>query len=349
MRQTESLLAVHFAIALRVAFAALGAALLPSCVVVGAVVLAPFELAASGPAPTLDAPEDPKLAERASGTLVIANGTGTITLIDLPSFAERQLEIGGTVIAATAPDEAGRVAYLREEWPLPQAILAFCFGVGKKTTILAVRSVDGGEERILAEVQSNRPGRSIELSPRGGRVLHFDTERRFDVFDIESGARLPVQALHSPLETPRLHREGDRLVYSRDASVNAGSDPIDRRIVTWEINLASGEERELHEDVRVPADTLDEIESLQLNYEHFPEADWPRGRIGSSVLVVAPNVAIYEGLPSPQAGARTYLSFTNPDFERSIRLGEREGSATMTLFPRFKLGTFAFTPRRFVR
>lgn len=348
MRQPKLVLAFHFAIALRIAIAVLVATLVPSCAVVGAVVLAPFQLAASGPAPTLDGPEDPSLASSVSGTLVVADGSSAITLIDLPSCAARRFEIGGTVIAATAPDDAGRVAYLREDWAFHRAAGAVLFGAGEPTTVLAVRSVDGGEERILAEVRSNRPGRSIELSRRGGRVLHYDTSTRFDVFDLDSGARLPVAPLQSPLETPRLHRDGDRLVYSRYSAADADAEPLSRRIATWEIDLSTGEERELHEDVRTPADTLEEVESLQLDFTYFPEGDWPTGRVDSSALLVGPNLAIYAGFPSAQAGARTYLSFTNPDFERSIRLGERKGRATMTLFPRFKSGTFAFTPQRFV-
>jgi hypothetical protein len=348
MHQPKLVPADHFAIAFRIAFAALVAVLLPGCAVVAAVTLAPFQLAASGPAPTLDAPEDPSLAERASGTLVIADGSGTVTLIDLPSCAERRLEIGGTVIAATAPDEAGRIAYLREEWPLPQAILAFCFGVGKNTTVLAVRSLDGGEERVLAEVRSNRPGRSIELSRRGGRVLHHDTHTRYDVFDLDSGARVQIPPLLRPSGTPRLDAEGRRLVYGRRA-VNeihwAGSVG---RLDTWEIDLETGLERELHGGQPTSSDTLDEVTELALDYEYPPGSNSPPGRIGPCVFELTPDLVIYEGLPGPEAGAREYFSTLYPSFERSIRLGEREGSATMTLFPRFRTGTFAFTPQRFV-
>lgn len=348
MRQPSSFLAPHFAVALRIALAALVATSLPSCAVVAAVTLAPFQLAASGPAPTLDAPEDPSLATRVSGTLVVADGSSAITLIDLPSCAARRLEIDGTVIAATAPDDAGRVVYLREEWAFHQAAGALLFGAGKPTTVLAVRSVDGGEERILADVRSNRPGRSIELSRRGGRVLHYDTHTRYDVFDLDRGERISVPALRQPREAPRLDAEGRRLLYERSVDEWTRTAKSGGPVATWEIDLETGLERELHAGPPTPSDALDEIETLELGYPDAPKFSSPPGRVGSRVLVLAPDLAIYEGLPGPQAGARSYLSFTHPDFERSIRLGEREGSATMTLLPRFKQGTIAFTPRRFV-
>ncbi len=323
-------------------------ALVPGCAVVSGLVLAPFQLAASGPAPTLDAPEDPSLATCVSGTLVVADGSSAITLIDLPSCAARRVEIGGTVIAATAPDDAGRIAYLREEWAWHQAADAMLLGAGKPTTVLAVRSVHGGEERVLAEVRSNRAGRSIELSRRGGRLLHYDTHTRYDVFDLDSGARLKVPPLSRPFGTPRLDAEGRRLVYGRRAANEIQWTGAVGRLVTWEIDLETGLERELHGGQPTSSDTLDEVTELALSYEHPPGSNSPPGRIGPCMFELSPDLVIYEGLPGPEAGAREYFSTLYPSFERSIRLGGREGSSSMTLFPRFRTGTFAFTPQRFV-
>src|SRR5688572_28904089 len=90
--------------------AAIGLGLLVALQVLSACI-APRALRVRIPAPTLEAPDSPELADTLSGTLIAVRRQGSVTLVDLPIRREVHLDLGKRVSRVAGPDESGQIVY----------------------------------------------------------------------------------------------------------------------------------------------------------------------------------------------------------------------------------------------
>lgn len=321
----------------------------------------PRALRGRTPAPTMDAPDSPELADAVSGTLTAVRFGGAATVIDLPSRRELRLDLGRRVRRAAGPDESGRIVYEARN-PRWWEIFPFdLFTLGDKRQALFVRSLGGGRARVLREYRSwGSDGDQLQISRRGGRVLYRvnDDLRVYDV----GGRELFRRRFHSiDHRSAWIDDDGARLHFERLEPQDLAGPRIPYDLREWRavsIDLSTGEERlESNSSVKPrPADSLTQRRTAgRFSPSEVADllarprtTDDPRGALagdlGGDVVEFERGPTIYFGLAGPEDGARAFRSY-GPT-EHSLRLGERGTGKTLNLVRRFEPGAWAFTDVR---
>lgn len=314
--------------------------------------MTPYAIAASGPAPTIDIEESSELVDGMSGTLTAADASGVVTFVDLPTLRTTRFDVDGEPVCVSGPDEGGRIAYVVRYVPWHQQALNFLLGIGRERAALRVRCSKGGPATVLREM-SEHASRAVEvqLSRRGGRVLLFRPPRELWVFDLERGELFHRRVEDQVVRSPWLDDDGAHLNYERRPRLEPGVVPADLDVARWfsvRVDLASGEVQETWDNgasaLRGPLGRR----WVARPYRPADEArsNSPPGSLGMTSLDFDDGRTIYAGLARRDARARSFLSFTAPDFEHSLRLGEQHSARTRTLVPRFQLGAWTFTDVR---
>jgi len=323
-----------------------------SCGAVAAVVAAPYAVAQSGPAPTVEGEEAAELCDGLHGTLVAADESGRTTLVDLPTLRTTQVDLDGSPVCVSGPDDFGRIAYVARYTPWHQLVLGFLLGIGRERAALRVQSALGHEGVELASMSEHAAhGLQVQLSRRGGRVLLFRRARVLRVFDIERGELFRRDARSPLIRAAWLDDDGATLHFEERAS-NVGGVPIgDLSAARWRsvrIDLATGEVRETDDDGASATRAVRPYRWSERAYRAptTAESDERVDDLGLTQLEFEDGRRIYPGLSRPDARARGFLSFQAPAFEHALRLGERDGTRTRTLVPRVALGAWTFSEVR---
>jgi len=308
-------------------------------------------------APTVAAVDSPELADGTSGVLVAAGRSGEVTVVELPSRRTRRLDIGRRATMVAGPDEAGRIVYEARDPRWWEFFPFTMFTDDGEREALFVKSVHGGDARVLCDYRATGYVRNVlELSKRGGRVLYVvDGDAR--VFDVESGRMLFRANVGMERRDPWLDDDGEVLHFERIEPVSAVGPRIpydQRRWLPICVDLASGEEREGC-DARTRAASgfgwvkrshwgrgpraANELPTVER--EHVDEREQLPGDIGGPAIEFNDGRTLYEGYARPSDGARGFRGYGT--FEHSIRLGERSTGRTLTLAPRFESGVWTFS------
>lgn len=316
-----------------------------SCAAVATVVSAPIVVMyalATPRAPTLDTPETPELLAQVHGSVVVADGQGHLLVAALPGGELRELPTHGTAVAASAIDGQGRVVYVGRTIPWTKPV----FGLGADRFELRVRSLATGEERTLTDWREQHGYLGDDgIRIAGGRVFCSDPAGRPRVFDLNTQQELDLSWWDGRIQGKRLSADGSRLIGRTDSPVwdrigrlLQGNVAVD--LATQQIVAAASDEP----DYRPPGIDLDgnyvsiagSGGSTQGIQEHLPGCTGPWNFISD-------RLAIYEGLASPASHPQSWVGFRWPNFERSIRLRDVESKQTVTIVPRFKLGSWAYS------
>jgi hypothetical protein len=339
---------------------AIGLALLIA-LLLGSGCMPPRALRGRAPAPTIDAPDSPELADALSGTLTAVQYGGAATIVDLPSRRELRLDLGRRVRMVAGPDELGRIVY---EARNPRWWEFFPFDVftpGDDRRALFVRSLGGGRPRVLREYESSGSGGDqLQISRRGGRVLYlFDDDLR--VYDV-GGRELLRQRFHNiDHREAWIDDDGARLHFERLEPTDPAGPMIPYALRGWlavSIDLSTGEERIESHPPQKPyvasmsngrgrfwggAPTMVLVRLAEPRSTHDPRGELP-GDLDDDALEFASGATIYHGLAAPEDGA--YGFWRLGPTEHSLRLGERSTGKTLNLVRRFEPGVWNFTDVR---
>lgn len=311
-------------------------------------------------APTLDQRDAPELAQAIKGTLVAARYGGALTLVDLPTRRELQLDLGCRVTLIAGPDEEGRIVYEAER-PLWWEFFPLTLFTDGERRALVIRSLHTGREQELLAYRTTSYGENqLLISRRGGRVVYvvsddlrvFDAgggelwrgrwsvpeQRKLQIDD--DGARLHFEQVEVPrVEIPSLPYEswparrvslelatGDRLF---DAPALVGrTGPLSRRrgdiLWWWSPSVISAE--------------------LATRSKSGVSRGGLVGDLGGDLLELPSGLAIHAGLASSADGARGFRD--HGPTEHSLRLGQRSTGKTLSLVRCFEPGAWCFSDVR---
>jgi hypothetical protein len=341
--------------AARLARIAIGLALLVALSLLAGCI-APRALRVPVPAPTLDAPDSPELAEALSGTLIAVRRQGNVTFVDLPSRREAHLDLGKRVDLVAGPDESGRIVY---EAPNPRwwDFFPLTLFIDRRREALFVRSIGGGRARVLLECKPASSSTSLlQISRRGGRVAYAVGDD-LRVYDVEGRELFRCEWSRSTDRNAWLDDDGEVLHFERIEPLNLAGPTIPNEQRRWRpvsIDLSTGEARiESHAQARSMAGSWTKRKALwnssapnvaELFTQPRVTAE-PRGELlgdlGDDALEFANGATIYHGLAGPEDRARAFR-LSGPT-EHSLRLGERNTGKTLNLVRRFEPGAWSFT------
>jgi len=306
--------------------------------------VAPRPFRVRTPAPTMDAPDALELADLTSGTLTAVHRSGAMTVVDLPTRRELHHHLGQYVALIAGPDEAGRIVYEAagprwwEYFPLT------LFTKAQDRRALMVCSLASGATKELTRYREDSyTENTILLSRRGGRVAYvFDGNLR--VFDLDGRELLRRPWSSSLQQSLSISEEGDLLRFEqRDVDLRLPRSP-DGAFSPWRfvsIDIATGAE------VAAPPIELRRTVGKTVRVNERSRIV-PRGSLigdlDEDVYELVSGLTFYEGLASPQDGARGYRSFGYS--ERSIRLGQRSTGKTLSLVRCFEPGAWCFSDVR---
>jgi hypothetical protein len=313
------------------------------------------------PAPTLDAPDSPELADALSGTLTAVRYGGAATIIDLPSRRELRIDLGRRVSMVAGPDESGRIAYEARNPRWWEIFPFYVFTHGNRREALFVRSLGGGRARVLREYESWGSGcDQLQISRRGGRVLYrVDDDLR--VYDV-GGRELFRQRFHNiDHRSSWIDDDDARLHFERLEPMDPAGPMIPYALRGWlavSIDLSTGEERIESDPPQKPhvasvsngqgrfwggAPTMVVVKLAEPRSTEDPRGELP-GDLDGGTLEFESGATIYHGLAAPEDGA--YGFWRLGPTEHSLRLGERRTGKTLNLVRRFEPGVWSFTDVR---
>lgn len=276
------------------------------------------------PAPVTDLPESPELVSEVVGTVVVAQGDDYVSAISLPGGATSRIPIPGPVTAASAIDESGRIAYVKRSALLKRSQ----FDEHQAPHFLFVRSLRTGDERSLGEVAPLPRWQRNCLWLEANRVLYGPSPFGPRLFDLGSGEELDLEGWDAEIQPTGLTADGTAILGERTEIRPDGSRvfgvvvvvDVGSRVVTSPPTLPLPGPDDRHSEPRLPASST--YERVYVDERH----------------------AIYEGLATASSKPRRWFGLGAPSFERSVRVCDIETARTVTLVPRFGLGTFAFSP-----
>lgn len=296
------------------------------------------------PAPTMEAPDALELAESVSGTLTAVHRGGVMTVVDLPTRRQLEFGTGQRVMLIAGPDEAGRIVFEAAGPRTWEFFPLTLFTNSLDRRALMVCSLRRGTtKQLFGYHQSSYTENEVLLSRRGGRVAYI-YDKNLRVFDLE-GRELLRRTWSGGLDQNlRISEEGDLLCFETRYVFKELPPAPEPAYSPWRtvcIDIASGEE------VIAPPSKF-RRPSGELLFRSERQQRVPlgplTGDLDEDVYELASGLTFYEGLASPQDGARGYRSFGYS--ERSIRLGERSTGKTLSLVRCFEPGAWCFSDVR---